>query len=329
MLKINSIIGNSAISFFITFIFIAFGVLYYFDRNNKYTEDAFVHKASFYLKNENYFQAVRYYKKLILTGSKDERNYINAARALIITGYYDKAIKHLLNMEKNNITSCDMYYLLAYSYFLKTKNTYKTNDFSIPVKYLKKSLAADSRNKDAYKLLGTIYELNSDFEHARKYYRKALFEDIDNSFEFYGLIANTYFKEKRYSNAMKYYNRAIENNKNYISAYCNTAEIYRIKKDFENAKKYYEKAIEISPEYVYPYYKIGNLYFLKQEYEEALKWYKKALDIEPHEATINYQTGITYKKLNMTAKATEHLKLAAYCGNAKAVAELRKILGNF
>ncbi len=320
---------NTITSLFITFVFIVSAMLYYVNKNNKYSEDAFVSKAAHYLKNENYLQAIRYYKKLVAMKSNDERNYINAAKSLIITGHYNHAIKQLLKMENVNLASCDMYYLLAYAHFLKTQNVDKNNDFSSTREYIKKSLNMDSRNKDAYKLLGTIYEQNLEFERARKWYRKALFEDIDNSYEFYGLIANTYFKEKRYPHAIKYYNRAIESNKNYISSYCNIAEIYTIEKDFDKAELYYQKAIDVAPEYMYPYYKIGNLYFFKQDYEHAITWYKKALKIEPQESITNYYIGISYKKLNMMKEATEHLKLSAYCGNDKAVIELRKMLGDF
>ena len=320
---------NTFTSISITLIFVICAVLYYIDKNNKYTDDAFIYKAAHYLKDENYSQAIRYYKKLISMKSKDERNYINVAKSLIIAGYYDRAIKHLLNMEKINLASCDMYYLLAYAHFLKTQYIDKNNDFSSTRQYIKKSLELDSRNKDAYKLLGMIYEMNYEFERARKWYRKALFEDIDNSYEFYGLIANTYFKEKRYEHALKYYKRAIENNKNYISSYCNIAEIYTIEKDFTKAESYYKKAIDVAPEYVYPYYKIGNLYFFQQKYDEAVPWYKKTLEIEPQESVTNYYIGIAYKKLNMMKEALEHLKLSAYCGNDKAVHELRKMLGKF
>jgi tetratricopeptide (TPR) repeat protein len=313
----------------ITIIFIALSTFYYFDKNNKYTEDAFVHKASHYFKNENYFQAIRYYKKLILMGNCDEKNYINIATSLIKTGNYNNAINYLLNMEKNNMISCDMYYLLAYSYYLKTKNIDKRNDFKTSIKYLEKSLKLDSANKNVYKLLGIIYENSNDFEEARKYYKKALFEDIDNTYEFYGLIANSYFKENEYDDAIKYYKKAIEINKNYISSYCNIAKIYSLKNNFAKAEEYYKKAIELSPEYIFPYYKIGSLYFIKQEYESAIQWYKKALEIEPNEAIVNYYIGITYKKLNMQKEAVDHLKLAAYCGNDNAVKELRTLLKNF
>ncbi len=316
---------NFFISTLITIFFIFFSTLYYFKKNDKYTEEAFVHKASHYFKSENYFQAVRYYKKLISMGSADEKNYINIAISLIKTGNYNSAIKHLSFMEQNNMVSGDIYYLLAYSYYSKIKKFDKVNDFIVPIRYLEKSLETDSKNKNVYKLLGTIYEKLNEFEQARKRYEKALSEDLGNSYEFYGLIANTYFKENRYDEALKFYKKAVETNRNYISSYNNIAEIYAMQNNFTEAENYYKKAIEISPEYVFPYYKIGCLYFIKQEYETAIKWYNKALEIEPNETIVNYYAGITYKKLNMLNESVEHLKLAAYCGNDDAVEELRKM----
>ena len=320
---------NFIFSLLITIIFISLCLVYYKKQNEKYNIDGFTHKASHYFKNENYFQAIRYYKKLILMGSKDEKTYTNIAISLLRLGYYQKAINHLLTIEKEMSPSSEIYYLLAYSHFLKIKESKNKNDFKLPILYLEKSIDADSRNKNAYILLGRIYEDTNMYENARKCYRKALFEDMDNSIEFYGLIANTYFKEDKFEEAIKYYNKAIENNKNYISAYYNIAEIYKKQKDFDKAKEYYEKTIQISPDYIYPYYQIGNLYFDKKEYDIAIDWYKKALEIEPNEELVNYYIGIAYKEQKNLKSAIEHLKLAAYCGNDDAVKELRKLLVTF
>lgn len=320
---------NLVFSIFITLFFVVLCIAYYKYQNSKYTIDGFTHRASHYFKNENYFQATRYYKKLISMGTTDEKIYINTAISLIRLGYYEKAINHLLKMKKKIAPSSEVYYLLAYSYYLKIKNIDNTNDFKIPIKYLEQNLEIDSRNKESYKLLGNIYEYTNKLENARKWYRKALFEDIENPCEFYGLIANTYFKEYRFDEAMKYYNRAIKNNKNYISAYYNIAEIYKIQKEFNKAEQYYKKIIDITPNYIYSYYQIGNLYFNKEDYETAVKWYNKALDIEPNEATINYYIGIAYKKLNLLIEAIKHLKLATYCGNDDAIKELRTMLETF
>ncbi len=320
---------NFIFSLLITFCFIYLCSIYYKQQNEKYTIDGFIHKASHYFKNEDYFQALRYYKKLISMGVTDEKVYTNTAVSLIRLGYYQKAIEQLLKTEREISPSSEIYYLIAYSYYSKTKDINDKKNFNLITQYLEKSIDADSRNRNSYILLGTIYNNIGMYENARKWYRKALFEDIDNNTEFYGLIANTYFKENKFDEAMTYYNRALENNKNYISAYYNIAEIYKAKRDFDNAEKSYQKAIDISPDYIYPYYQIGNLYFDKEEYDTAIDWYKKALEIEPNEEIVNYYIGIAYKKQNKLKEAIEHLKLAAYCGNDDAVQELRELLVTF
>ncbi|WP_372518611.1 tetratricopeptide repeat protein [Candidatus Ruminimicrobiellum ovillum] len=317
---------NFIFSIVITVIFISLCTVYYEQQNKKYTIDGFIHKATHYFNNEEYIQSLRYYKKLISMSVPDEKVYINAATALIRTGYYQKAVDLLSKMEKELPPSCEMYYLLAYSNYLKTVNDTGKKDFRTSIEYLQKSIVLDSRNKDSYKLLGSIYEQKRQFEFARQWYKKASMEDIDNSGEFYGFIANTYFKQRRFEEATKYYEKALKENKNYISAYYNIAEIYKEESNFEKSEEYYKKAIEISPDYIYPYYQIGNLYFENNEYATAIEWYKKALKIEPNEQNINFFTGIAYKKINEPEKAEEHLKIAAYSGNDDALKELKGAL---
>jgi len=320
---------NFIFSIITTLIFITLCMAYHNYQDNKFTKDGFIHKASHYFKSEDYFQALRYYKKLILMGVTDERIYINTAVSLIRLGYYQKAIEQLLKTEKIFSPSSEIYYLFAYSYYSKTAGITDKKDFDIIIEYLEKSIDADSRNKNAYILLGKIYEDVAMYEIARKWYRKALFEDMDNASEFYGLIANSYFKENRFDEAMTYYNRALESNKNYISAYYNIAEIYKSRNEFDKAEQFYKKAIEVTPDYIKPYYQIGNLYFNNKEYDSAIYWYKKALEIEPNEELVNYYIGISYKRQNKLKEAVDHLKLAAYCGNDDAVKELRELLVTF
>ncbi len=317
---------NFIFSLIITVIFISFSIVYYNHQNKKYTIDGFIHKASHCFKNEDYLQSIRYYKKIISMGTTDEKVYINATNALIRTGYYEKAIELLSRMERELPPSCEMYYLLAYSHYLKILNNNEKKDFRIPIEYLKKSLDLDSRNKASYKLLGSIYERKRQYEYARQWYKKASMEDIDNAGEFYGFIANTYFKQRRFEEAINYYEKALKENKNYISAYYNIAEIYKEESNFEKSEEYYKKAIEISPDYIYPYYQIGNLYFENNEYDTAIDWYKKALTIEPNDQNVNFFIGIAYKKINEKKKAEEHLKIAAYSGNDDALEELKGVL---
>lgn len=319
---------NFKISVLVTFLMVASAAGIYFIKNSRYSTDVFLHKATNNFENENFFQSARYYRKLISMGTESEEIYTNTAISLIKIGDYKKAIQYLNKALKKQI-SYKVYYLLGYSYYAKAQISLKESDFDKSIRYLTESIDLEKQDKAAYRLLGQIYEQLKQFEHARTWYRKALFEEIDNPSEFYEFIALTYFKENRLDDAKKYYQRSIDSNKNDISAYCSIGEIYNLENNFDKAKKYYKKAIKINPEYVSPYCKIGNLYYKKKRYDKALKWYKKALSIEKENHIVNYCIGMSYKNMNMLAEAIKYLKISAYCGNDDAVKELRTMLKTF
>ena len=137
---------NFIISTAITILFIITSVFYYYYKNSQYTIDMLLFKSSYYFKNENYLQAVRYYKKLIMMNVKNNTIYTNIAISLIRMSYYKIAIKYLLTMEKTLHPTYEMYYLLGYSYYSMIK-VYKLNDYKIPIQFLEKSLTLNKKNK--------------------------------------------------------------------------------------------------------------------------------------------------------------------------------------
>ncbi|MEA5001632.1 MAG: tetratricopeptide repeat protein [Endomicrobiaceae bacterium] len=319
---------NYKISLAVTILFFLSSGIVYFVKNKHYSVDNFLNKANSYFINENFLQSARYYRKLISMGFVDENVYINISNSLIKLGDYKKA-KDYLKEALNNHPSSELYYLLGYTYYAKLQISFLHEDAEESIKYLQKSIEMDKKNKLSYRLIGQIYEQSKNFEYARIWYKKALIEHIENISEFYGFIAYTYFEESRWDEAIQYYKKAIDDNKNYISAYCSMGEIYRIKKDFVNAEQYYKQVISINPDYVLPYYKIGNIYYEQENYQEAVKWYQKGLEKEANNNMINYYIGMSYKKLNMVPEAVRYLKTAAYCGNDDAVEELRSMIKTF
>lgn len=321
---------NICVSIIITILFFAFCVFFYSVKTGEYSADAFENKADYFFYNDEPLNALKYYKKVISMGKTSNKNYINLAISAIKIENYKLAVKYLNTLSKNSPDLPECYYLLAYSSFYQLDKD-KINEQNIKsiTDYLQRSIELNERYKPAYSLLGNIYEQLNQYEHARTWYRKALFSDIENAEEFYGFIANTYFKEFRFDDAIKYYKKAIEKNKNYISAYCSIAEIYTLQKEYDKAEKMYEQVIKKDKEYILPYYKIGYLYYLQEDYKEAIKWYEKALEINEDNESVNYYMGMCYKKLNDLSQALNYLKLAAYCGSDEAVEELRTMLELF
>ena len=321
---------NLFISITITFIFLCFCSVFYYIKKSQYSADAFENKADYLFYNENYIESANYYMKVLNMGKTDDKIYLNLSISLIKSGNYKIAIKYLNKLLEQNHNLSKVYYLLAYSSYYQIDKKNRNEDTVKPIiSYLEKSIELNETYKPAYSLIGKIYEQIEQYEHSRTWYRKALFSNVENSEEFYGFIAYSYFKENKFDDAIKYYKKAIKKNKNYMSAYCNIANIYVIQKKYDKAEKVYKQVIEKDKEYLLPYYKIGNLYYTRENYEEAIDWYKKALSVNKDNEQVNYYIGMSYKKLNNLQQALKYLKIAAYCGSDEAVKELRTMLELF
>jgi tetratricopeptide (TPR) repeat protein len=100
-----------------------------------------------------------------------------------------------------------------------------------------------------------------------------------------GKIANTigfyYYKMENYSEAVKYYKKAIELTPDYPFSYNNLGVIYLQTKQYEQAEEYFQKAIALDPFYIKAVCNLGVTYFKMNNYSEAKRWYKNALKIDP------------------------------------------------
>ena len=72
---------------------------------------------------------------------------------------------------------------------------------------------------------------------------------------------------------------------------------------YDQAGKEFEKAIELKPNDVYALYGLGNTYYCKSKYDDAVKVYSKAININPDYAKVHYSLSLAYSKLGMTREA--------------------------
>lgn len=61
------------------------------------------------------------------------------------------------------------------------------------------------------------------------------------------MLGNIYFDQEQYDAALKYYQKAIELNPNYVVAYYNVANIYYNQGNYSAAKNYLNKIVLIDP----------------------------------------------------------------------------------
>ncbi len=72
---------------------------------------------------------------------------------------------------------------------------------------------------------------------------------------------------------------------------------------YDQAGKEFERAIEIKPNDVYALYGLGNTYYCKTKYDDAVKVYTRAININPDYAKVHYSLSLAYSKLGMTREA--------------------------
>jgi len=98
-----------------------------------------------------------------------------------------------------------------------------------------------------------------DFDSASEFLEKAVNEDSDP--EKIKMLAVSQYNQKNYDEAEKNFEKLIKEDKDNASIYYNSlANIYRDKKEFEKSIEYYQKSIDIDPKYETAYQNLAILY---------------------------------------------------------------------
>lgn len=130
-------------------------------------------------------------------------------------------------------------------------------------------------NKNVYSLTAKVYYDLQEYEKARDYADKSL--DIDkNDFSALIVVGDTYYRNKDYQNAQKYYKKAYSNDVDYVAA-VKLAKTYQALNDIQKAKEIYSKILKVSSRVYEAYYEMALL-----EKDRELTYLKKALAINPN-----------------------------------------------
>ena len=150
----------------------------------------------------------------------------------------------------------------------------------------------------------------------------------------YNRIGNIYFAQKRFEEALEYYERSLaidiavfgEKHANVASYYANISDVHKALHQFDKALEYARKALEISitlygeqhAKVASCYNGIGNIYFDQNKFDEAREYYERSLAIdiavfgEKNARIASYYGDIArvYEKQEQFDKAFKYLELA-------------------
>src|ERR1035437_3808232 len=108
----------------------------------------------------------------------------------------------------------------------------------------------------------------------------------------YGIILNNigsnYIMLNDLAKAMEYFNKALENSKDYDSKFLslsNLAQVWGGKNEFAKAHEFYEKALKLAEDKnntadkACVYNRLGDLYLMEDNYTKSIFYFEKSLEI--------------------------------------------------
>jgi protein O-GlcNAc transferase len=202
-----------------------------------------------------------------------------------------------------------------------------------------KILEGNPKHPDSLHLLGLIELDKRQFEVAENLVRKAVAEQ-DNFHIFHNTLGNIFKAQKKYTDAVisyeralsikpdfyeplnnlgasllslgkleeaqKYFQQAITVNPQNANAIHNMATTLEKQKKYEEAIQYYQRLLVLKPAAADVYLSLGNLFYLTKNSEEAKKCYQKILELKPDDTEMLSRLGRIYLEQAQFEKAMKY-----------------------
>ena len=129
----------------------------------------------------------------------------------------------------------------------------------------------------------------------------------DKSWETLKEKGNALFKQQKYEEAIKFYEKAIKVNSNIEVLYSNKGTCEKCLKQYKLAIRDYKKALEISPKNTKNLNRLASVYVLVGEFGEAKITQQKALNLEPNNSVYKTQMSDIEKIIEDEEKMKEKI----------------------
>lgn len=258
------------------------------------------------IEKGNSEKALNEYKKLPAEQKKKIENRILYARLLISLNRIDEAEQVLSTLLKGRPENTEALYSLSMVYRYQGR----IDNQKVLLERLLKINPAYSL---AYISLGELYlyggysgySAKTSIDKASVLFDKALKLDPANAAALSGK-ASVYKRERRYKEALSFYNRAIDADKKNPYNYIDRSSVRKMLNDTIGALKDLNTAAAIIPDYYWIYIDRGVLYLERGQDDLALNDFNEAIRIDPSNFTaFAYKGGILYNK---TKKIDEAVK---------------------
>ena len=193
---------------------------------------------------------------------------------------------------------------------------FTARNYSEAIANFHKALRVNSNEPRIWNSLGLAYMEAKEYEKAEESFRKAL-SIKQNYSEAKKNLGVLYYKLGKYKEALKYLQEAAgdEYYEKKHEAFYYLAKVYKAKGDFKNYVKYLEKAVAYNPNFVQAQIELAQAYEEVKRYDEAEKIYKGLILNGFNEPFFKYKLAEVYYKRGDYKRAKDIIKDLLYKEN--------------
>lgn len=136
---------------------------------------------------------------------------------------------------------------------------------------------------------------------------KKIIKKFPNYLVIYNILGMTLHAQKKFLEAIKYFNKVIQMNPGFVIAINNLGNTYFAIGDLSNAETTFRKVIEIDPKYTPAMNNLGNLKKELNDIDEAIKYYESALKIDEKLPLVHNNLGIALQSVGKFKEANKHI----------------------
>ncbi|KAI8991269.1 hypothetical protein BDF20DRAFT_904021 [Mycotypha africana] len=169
---------------------------------------------------------------------------------------------------------------------------------------------ADEETGDAYYAKAYRAIAEKDYNSALEACEKAVELGCSKAYQAYALnLMGTFaFLKGNTSQALDYFNKAIEADPKYVQSYIKRSSIYMEQGDVESTFKQFDEAIAINPSDPDIYYHRGQVNYISGNYDAAAKDYSESIKLDDSFVYAHIQLGVVQYKLGSVSSSMSTFK---------------------
>jgi len=258
---------------------------------------AYVSRANVYVKLNKAEDALADFERASILEPKKEEHSYNAAKLALELKQYENAIKF-----SNKAIALDKKMLTAYH--VKIRSLYYIDKYDEALETANKAVDV-KRNFGTYYDKAEILFAKKEYKKSQDFYQLAISKDPNEITGYIG-IANAYFEQGMYDQAVNSANSALRHDQRSKDAYWIRSKSYHKKMDYMSAINDLSQIIVLYPNESYindVFFKRGEIYYDFQQHTTAINDFTKIIDKDPQYYQAYFKRASSYEVIHNYDKA--------------------------